>query len=609
MTDPFDISQHPQSLINISTGMQASKDVQDSLLKSIERGNNMAKSFVEGCFNEGESRVFYSPISRAPLKTFEDMNKTSNLKCRTGYSVKAHINPEMIFRRALALANVREDVTVDKVLAYPVGPIPPALFHDDGTMRKCCKSDMIHLLEDGIYPSFNLPEYDISRTVHIRDGMGIIQSLDVKKYSTFGDLVKGYFKALVACFNNAGTVMDVFDRYHVKLSIKSAERQRRSNAFSAQKVYQVIEGRSIPDWKKFLCNPENKQSLLRLLGEYCIRYLEQSPLVVGKALYLAGAYHNPEVVKRFSSDGISNCVELYSTQEEADTRIILHSLFADKQFGYNGVKGRIVVQSSDTDVLLLCLHYYSQMVNTEEIWFQTGAVSNIKDGRRFLPVHELYRYTGVSVCSLLPAVHALTGCDTTSSFFGIGKKSVYKLLLSKPEQFLSLTSLSAGDQESAIDGGRKFVASLYDPKGKFKDSHCDLNKLRVKLATARSVNLVRLPPCEASFTQHIIRAMLQTNVWMNSHIAKPVIRSPLGFGWEECRNTLLPVLFEGPMSSDFLQDLVCTCKGKTSCSTNCVCNQQHLACTPICACEGSDRCKNSLTQEAISDEDDDDDDS
>jgi hypothetical protein len=32
------------------------------------------------------------------------------------------------------------------------------------------------------------------------------------------------------------------------------------------------------------------------------------------------------------------------------------------------------------------------------------------------------------VCQILPADHALTGCDTTSSFFGIGKNSMFKAL-------------------------------------------------------------------------------------------------------------------------------------------------------------------------------------
>ncbi|CAG2213910.1 unnamed protein product [Mytilus edulis] len=117
--------------------MQASKDVQDFLLKSRERGNQMVKSAVEGCVNESEPRVFYSPISKSPLNTFNDMTKTSKLKCTSGDFVKAHVNSVILFRRALVLSNVREDVTVDRILAYYIGPIPSALFDDDGTMWKC----------------------------------------------------------------------------------------------------------------------------------------------------------------------------------------------------------------------------------------------------------------------------------------------------------------------------------------------------------------------------------------------------------------------------------------------------------------------------------------
>ena len=50
--------------------------------------------------------------------------------------VEVHINSELVFRRALVLANSRDDVTVEKVLSFPVGPIPTSLFHDYGTMRK-----------------------------------------------------------------------------------------------------------------------------------------------------------------------------------------------------------------------------------------------------------------------------------------------------------------------------------------------------------------------------------------------------------------------------------------------------------------------------------------
>jgi hypothetical protein len=42
---------------------------------------------------------------------------------------------------------------------------------------------------------------------------------------------------------------------------------------------------------------------------------------------------------------------------------------------------------------------------------------------------------------LWPAAHALTGCDTTSSFFGIGKKSMLKALKEKPNQISELSRI------------------------------------------------------------------------------------------------------------------------------------------------------------------------
>jgi hypothetical protein len=49
------------------------------------------------------------------------------------------------------------------------------------------------LLEKEISTSFILPSYDKNKSTLIRDGMGIIQSLNAKRYNTFGELAKDYF--------------------------------------------------------------------------------------------------------------------------------------------------------------------------------------------------------------------------------------------------------------------------------------------------------------------------------------------------------------------------------------------------------------------------------
>jgi hypothetical protein len=56
---------------------------------------------------------------------------------------------------------------------------------------------------------------------------------------------------LTSCFTKAHTVGDVCHRYDENNSIKSAERERRTKVTAQAKVSQVIEGRNIPDWKKF----------------------------------------------------------------------------------------------------------------------------------------------------------------------------------------------------------------------------------------------------------------------------------------------------------------------------------------------------------------------
>jgi hypothetical protein len=63
MTDPFDIQAHPPCLMNISTGMHATREVQDSLLSAVNEGEKKSRNFVSNALSVGQSVSFYSPIS------------------------------------------------------------------------------------------------------------------------------------------------------------------------------------------------------------------------------------------------------------------------------------------------------------------------------------------------------------------------------------------------------------------------------------------------------------------------------------------------------------------------------------------------------------------
>ena len=97
--------------------------------------------------------------------------------------------------------------------------------------------------------------------------MTIIHSMNVKRFKSFDDLAKGYFKVLLVCFHSFECVVDVFDRYDVEQSVKSTERKRRY-AGHIGRVFQIIDNRPIPpipDWKHVFLFPNTKAVLLGFL--------------------------------------------------------------------------------------------------------------------------------------------------------------------------------------------------------------------------------------------------------------------------------------------------------------------------------------------------------
>jgi len=75
MTDPFDVSSHP----TFRQGCMHQEKLNFRLINASDGGVNMAKSFVNGAFSEGQGGDFYGPITRSKLKTFEDLTKKTRL--------------------------------------------------------------------------------------------------------------------------------------------------------------------------------------------------------------------------------------------------------------------------------------------------------------------------------------------------------------------------------------------------------------------------------------------------------------------------------------------------------------------------------------------------
>ena len=109
--------------------------------------------------------------------------------------------------------------------------------------------------------------------------------------------------------------------------------------------------------------------------------------------------------------------ELQSTQEEADTRLLLHALHAAR----TGSKA-VIVTAEDTNVMLLCLAFQKDIPCP--IYQKCGTQNHT----RLVDISKLALSVGDSVCDSLIGLHAFTGCGTVSAFACRGKLSALKLM-------------------------------------------------------------------------------------------------------------------------------------------------------------------------------------
>ena len=362
--------------------------------------------------------------------------------------------------------------------------------------------------------------------VYIVDGNAMLHSM-VNLPLTFGLLAL----TLLSYLPKSATVHFVTDPYH-KDSIKESERQRCGSAPAF-----LIGGPStrLPrNFAAFLQNSNNKQQLLKFILKEWQQSRYASRLSDRRIYFVC----DESCVCLHSADGISvtatEIPELISTQEEADTRIILHCLYAAERQETEA----IVVKSPDTDVFIL-LVYYVQTIGVDII-FDTGS----GDRRRRMSMKKVLSAVGNDLAEALPGLHAFTGCDSTSAFVRQGKKLPLKLLKRSPQfvdAFRCLGQVANAIPENIFSQLESFVCAMYSSK------ITDVNSLRYFLFESRytttlpsgkltaetsAIDLSLIPPCRESLRKHAMRANYQTAVWRTAHSTKPCLPSPAGCGWK-----------------------------------------------------------------------------
>ena len=128
--------------------------------------------------------------------------------------------------------------------------------------------------------------------------------------------------------------------------------------------------------------------------------------------------------------------------------------------------------------------------------------------------------------------HALTGCDTASSFAGHGKKTAWTIWTVLPEltnALLKLSSAPSGIPDDVMHTIERFIILLY-----VRTSTCkEINKAR-KIIFAKKNNVQLITPTKAALEERVKRAACQGgHVWGQTLLTTTELPPSSRWSWDK----------------------------------------------------------------------------
>ncbi|CAH2096461.1 unnamed protein product [Euphydryas editha] len=401
--NPFDSKKlNHDKLYNISTGRCASDSVSNFLLKAEEIGELQRKEFISKCakdinsFEESlkKNKIFNFSSSHEKKKVYL-VNKTQEVRMQRD-----------LFGRMLGIS-IEKNTDIEKVLTFPITPIPMSLCHTDGSIFKTDKSSLMKCLQvESTAPTHN--------DFVLIDGFFLLHCIkDVPR--TF----EGISKKILQMLTNysAPNVHLIFDRYY-QPSIKDYERCMRGRQ-ETDREYVISGPQQVrpPEFAKELRNDNFKTALVSFLIDHwesdsVAEFIGRKKILLNHIkCYLYEVDNNNKVVKTESNE--FSC----PWHEEADTKIVFHAM----NINY---AANITVRCSDTDILIILLGNMHHRKSQSNIWIDCG----VSNKRRIIDVNKLSNFLGDDLCKALPGFHAFTGCDYNPAFFRKGKQRPFKIM-------------------------------------------------------------------------------------------------------------------------------------------------------------------------------------
>ena len=245
----------------------------------------------------------------------------------------------------------------------------------------------------------------------------------------------------------------------------------------------------------------------------------------------------------------------------------------------------------DTDLLVLLLYYaHGEVMN---LYFRSDKCK--ADGTievYHYHINRIQKVLGHEMRSQLMFIHAMTGSDTTSRIFGVGKKTAFqKLAKGYPLIRSCAIAFTIPNQTTeVIDNlGCQVMAVLFGCKGTDSLATMRYNTFSKKVVSALSfVTPERLSRTESATKLHCRIAYYQVMVWAG----KDEGMDPRNWGWILQDNRLVPLMSMMNAAPDNLLTIIhCNCS--TACKTlRCSCRRYGLPYSTVCGPCQIEECDN-----------------
>lgn len=566
--NPLNPTSHPSNIVNIVSGQVADNNVnvQDAVSIGTASMKEFEKSWPEG---------FQNTISKK-VKTISDSQKHVKVGKEKVYDCT------VIYSRVIGIQASTRNIDIKKVLSHELAPVPTSMFHESGTMRICkAKAELKKRLAKESSTRHNASHV----ATCVLDGSAVLWVIHWPPKGMIKDFVQN-FKTFLARKLNDSNVYLVFDRYR-EWSTKGSTREARE--CEASRVYQLSEKTPLPSQKAVLTVSDNKKQLMAIICQSIISDVQFHAYTAANKLVITGDDVPTEIYRGV----VIARNDIATSHEEADNIIAQQAIMCAKEH-----PGTTMVVADDTDVFALLLYHYLN----EDLSCPMIMSSPIQQRSQIDIKATVQEHQDIIPCLL--GAHALSGCDTVPTYFGIGKGTVVKNLKAAPDS-LTLLGCPGTPLSDVVDQATRFIGGCYSNK---VGAETTMSDMRYKIWAAKFGNtatsapkIQSLPPSTEAFTENVKRAHLQTFIWKAAVSLDPPSIDPVEYGYarHEPSKSLIPVTVPAGVQlapDEILSLIKCNCEGDKRCVTQrCGCSRQRLPCTLFCGCNAGNECFNELT--------------